>query len=1526
MSEEKNNADASSRFDPFSLPETLQKQFGLGAWQWKINLDQVLLSPYLANCFSIGSKTTRNLKQFLEKIAPSDRDKFRKKIDSLISGLNNETSTQTKILTQDPQAENATQTWHWWLQYSKEEHSLQGLCHRLKPPESAAADQTFEDYADAMDNLLLILNPEGKIDYINEFGANILGRTQAELTEKDWFRNCLPAGIAEQCQQEFWSIISGAPNQLAYTHNEYPIINTKGETTSLYWHNTYLKNQQSQIISVISIAEPLPKVKPIEQDDKDNFEHILLQLEDVFFLLDSEARCVHYWAQNPQVLWYPPEEFLNKTIQTAFPPELAVPFQKTFESTLRTSQIQTIYYPAPNGQDMWQSTFKRLPKQNYVIVESTNITRQQYLRNRHTRLNTLWENIPDLIFVNRFTDQEQNIPDTFEEVNPAVYRILGYAAEEIKGMTPLDLISTEDISDIYGKTTFLNEKMPSSFVKWLRCKNGDLKLYELNVIFFKENGVKKAFTIGRSLEQQQAYFEEHQRFKAVFDNSIQSLGILSPQGKILNLNSHLLKIRQETFSECLGQYFWEHPHWDNANKDAEWLRQTLTEINHSGEPAKFLTTFRGADGEKVFIDFGLTPIKDPQGKVQFILSSGHNITDIVLSNQKLIEQERWLSSLLSHLPGYAYRCENNLNYDILYISDAVTKITGHSVADYLNNTSSLSQDILPEYRDRVWEKVQTALQAKQSFQLKYPIKTKTDQIRWVQEQGHGVYDAQGQLLFLEGYISDFTSRYETEKKLTRSEALLQEAQQQAQIGSWEWNLDTGELYWSDYLYILFETETPFLDTETFFRHILPEQASKLKLGFAELLKTRHTSPPGPFKIDSQIITEKGNKRDVSLKILPSTNEKGKIYKITGIIQDISERKQLVNQIQETNEALEQEIDMRTRELTQVVKSLQQRVNEIDALYQIANLLQSNQTLDELLDEIKANINKGFSKKQNISLQIHLKDLPSSQDCIEQQDYIQDIYLGSLKTGTICLKGTPINPLKLSEEESKFIAAIAHLLSQRLNRDQMEHLLIQAHQEALTASQSKTMFLANMSHEIRTPMNAILGFSQLLQEQIQDEKYTQYLEAISSSSKSLMAIINDILDLSKIEAGKLDIWPQPMNIKQLIHDIEQLMRLTFEQKGLNFEVTISPDCPDWLILDEGRVRQVITNLLSNALKFTPQGSVFLTLRARPQAKSVDLEIEVKDTGIGIALEQQNRIFEAFEQNESAYSNHQGGTGLGLTICRRLLNLMQGNLNVKSQPDQGSCFTIVLPEVPLTNTPASNDKQEVHSITFAPATLLIADDVPTNLFLMRSLLEQYPFTIIEAQNGQEACALAREYMPDLILMDIKMPKINGIEALKILREDVKTQGLTIIALTAFSMQKEREDILNQGFDGFLSKPVLKEELLKVLQQFLPSTENTPSAEPSDISSALNSEQIIQLTDQLNTVWLQRAQNVQESVILDELESFSRDLKLFAESYQNAALLSFAKELSHKIFSFALDEVPELLSGFPDLVAKINAQTQV
>lgn len=387
---------------------------------------------------------------------------------------------------------------------------------------------------------------------------------------------------------------------------------------------------------------------------------------------------------------------------------------------------------------------------------------------------------------------------------------------------------------------------------------------------------------------------------------------------------------------------------------------------------------------------------------------------------------------------------------------------------------------------------------------------------------------------------------------------------------------------------------------------------------------------------------------------------------------------------------------------------------------------------------------------------------------------------------------------------------------------VEYDLIRAKEKAKESDRLKSAFLANMSHEIRTPMNGIIGFSQLLQEQdVPEDKRNNYLNIIKSNSQSLLNIINDIIDISKIEAGQLNVRKTHVNLNQIMDEMLELSnkeKTNFNKEEI--EILLHKDLPDdesMILFDGKRLKQVLTNLLNNALKFTKKGFIQFGYRL---VNNERLQFYIRDTGIGMTKEQQQSIFDRFKQVDQGLTRNFGGTGLGLAITKELTELMDGVIRVESKPYQGTVFNLQFPYEKVTDESLNNSKKTDGKNEYPDwktKKILVVEDDENSVNYIKALLLKTKARLTTKGNAEDAVKLIENNQAfDLILMDIRLPKMNGYQATKLIKE--KNQNIPVIAVTAYGMENDRQKILEEGFDNYVAKPVEPSNLLRIIKMYL------------------------------------------------------------------------------------------------------------
>ena len=572
---------------------------------------------------------------------------------------------------------------------------------------------------------------------------------------------------------------------------------------------------------------------------------------------------------------------------------------------------------------------------------------------------------------------------------------------------------------------------------------------------------------------------------------------------------------------------------------------------------------------------------------------------------------------------------------------------------------------------------------------------------------------------------------------------------------------------------------------------------------------------------------------------------------------------------------------------------------------------------------------GYTKKESLRLnvedvgaevEINKKDLKNS--AISSNIGVSIRY-HKKKDGTVMVVSISAGPFIWKEQ--KVMYAILRDITEQY---EMEQELKRAKDAAEVANKTKSTFLANMSHEIRTPLNAVIGFSDLLNSMITEPQHKQYLNSIKSSGNTLLGLINNILDLSKIEAGSMQLNIEEADLKTIISETQSIFSLKSSQKNIELIADIDSSTPEILFLDDLRVRQILMNLVGNAIKFTDRGYVKMSVITRNKLNDVcDLEIKIRDTGIGISGNAQKIIFDAFKQQEDQDARRYGGTGLGLAISKRLVELMGGEIAVESKDNVGSTFSINLKQIKFVSKKyASKKKADIDytQIVFDEATVLVADDVKSNRDLINGFFKETKVEVIEAEDGRIAELLALQYIPDLIFMDIRMPIVDGFKATAIIKDNEKTKDIPIVAFTASASLDDEQKMLAKGFDGYLRKPVQRSDVFTMTAKFLKHQCNEKIIQkeaPRELPDSIK-QKLPEIIHILETEFMSKYDSFSEIIDVDEVVNFGESLYEFSKKHELFMLDEFTNGLIRSANDFNFGNIKQILNSFPQIVNNLKA----
>ncbi len=1007
-------------------------------------------------------------------------------------------------------------------------------------------------------------------------------------------------------------------------------------------------------------------------------------------------------------------------------------------------------------------------------------------------------------------------------VNPAALKIFGYRADELIGR-PIEILIPSDIHHHSELRRVFIEKSESRLMgkgRELRAlrKTGEEFPVEISLTFLDtdEGKVVSASVqdISERKEAEKALAESEWKFKKIFDSTFAFIGFLKPDGSLIEANKTALNFGGFTIQDIKGKKFYDAPWWSYDQRLVEQLKQAIKRAAE-GEFIRYEAEVLGAGGKILTIDFSLTPIKDEQGKVILIIPEGRDISEMKRVEMSLKESEAQLKLFVKHTPAAIAMFDDKLNY--IVVSDRW--YTDYGLEDQ-EIIGKCHYDIFPEIKDNTdWLEFHKRALGGEILKREHDYFVRSDgQLEWLKWEIRPWFNYNGRIGGIIMFTEVITERKKAEEEINRLAQVVEKTENLVVItdknGLIEWVNEeftkvTG--YKSDE--VLGKKPGDFLQG--------PETDPEIVKKISESIKNQK-----PVSTEMVNYTKNGEKYWVKLYISPSFDSDGKLDKYFAVETVITERILREIQLEEQRKKLEEaqeiahlgswELDISTGEI-QWSKELYNIFGFSHKIYKPDFESFLIHTHPDDLERLKRIRSRAIREEKGYHMEYRIILPDGNIKYIDARSNFEISPDGKVKK----LVGTSLD---ITEQK------LGELQIRKLNRELEEKVkvrtmeLAQAKEKAEQANMAKSEFLANMSHEIRTPLNSIIGFSDLLSKSDLEYRQISHVNSIRTSGKNLLTIINDILDLSKVEAGKIELLEEPINIKQFIDEIKQMFYLKISEKNIEFVLSTDESVPGALILDGQRLRQILINLLSNALKFTETGEIKLSVRSVAKTHStVTLIFSVSDTGMGIAEDKIGEIFTAFKQASGGITKKFGGTGLGLTISQRFAGMMGGRIEVESRKGEGSIFSLVLEEVKISATLPEINNDDIYrdiDIELLPAKILFADDIESNRVLLKEIFESTEIELITVPSGEEAVKIAEKEMPDLILMDLVMPDMNGDQACQIIKNNPKLCHIPILAFTASGMHFNSAKI-EKLFDAVLLKPIQVDLLIYELSKFLQHT---------------------------------------------------------------------------------------------------------
>ncbi len=1172
---------------------------------------------------------------------------------------------------------------------------------------------------------------------------------------------------------------------------ECTIIRKDGEKRTISKNVAYLKNDVGEIIGGLESFIDITERKDIELQLKQSeswHREIIQSSLDAIIAIDDSFKVTLWNKAAENIFGFTVDEVLNKPIiELIIPKEYNEAKKKGLEEFVRTGKgpivDKTLELKAKKKDgsifdvDLSVSAFEIMGS-NFAIGIARDITERKLAEeaqhDSEERYRNLVENINDVIF-------NINMEGNFTYISPAIEKLFGYKPEEIVNRPFIEYVHPDDLNGLLKsmEQTVSGKQEPHEFRVFkkdgeichlrtssrVQLKEGvpvgitgvmtditEKKLAENNINEINE------LLINRTIELKQS----EEKWRDLFETSRDVVYISTVDGGFLDINPAGEELFGYTRDELI-----EIDILDLYLNKGE-RKKFLSEIEERGFVKDYEISFKKKDGTPIDSLSTATVRRDREGNTIGYHGMIRDITERKQAEEALKDSEESYRNLVENLNDVVYNIDLGGNFT--YISPIIEKISGYKVDEFIGK--SIATFIHPEDLPRV-KAIFKQNTANQNETNEFRVMEKDGSTRYVSISGR-VQWKNKKPIGITGIMTDITERKHAEEELRVRDRAIESSISAIGLSDLKGKLAYVNpaflKYWGyeDAKEVLGRPSVEFWSTGDELLEVV-EALRKRESWVGEIVAIKKDGSSFNAQLSANIVTD-------------GTGEP--IYLMASVV-DITEQKEIEEKLRESEIRMKSFMDSAT-----------------DGFFLFDSKLNIVDVNKIILDRIGAQ--KEFIVGKNL-----LEISPKSKESGRYEKYLEVIKTGNPFFVDDVMTDVKDGELNVAVKAFKVEGGLGVTITDISERIKSEEELKVAKLRAEQANHAKSEFLANMSHEIRTPMNGILGFSELLMEEDLTEEQKENVKTIYESGNVLLSLINDILDLSKIESGKMKVNEEEFYLLELFNSTIMLLNPKAQEKGLGLKLKIDKDISSRIVSDPDKIRQIIINLVGNAIKFTDTGSVNVSVKMKEKGDEKHLlTVMVKDTGVGIPPEKIETIFDPFSQADASTTRQYGGTGLGLSITKNLVELLGGKVKISSKLGKGSTFTFSIP------TKEPINKEEATQRVESKKVLIIEDD-PSTLRLYRKFLEKSGFEVISSKMGRDTIPLAEEHFPAIIILDIILPDIFGWEVLRELKKNEKTSNIPVIVVSVLT---EKNKAISLGAIDYLEKPIAGRSLVKKIEMLM------------------------------------------------------------------------------------------------------------